>query len=270
MKAVLSGTSKKFKKAVSLVLGLCMVCALTMGFGAKEVKAATPMKISIMGDSISSFYNPGGYHSNDVTNTTTPFYPYPYASTGVDSLNDTCWMKVANSFNAQIMSNDSIGASRVANYNDGYAATYFDQSARINDLGNTSGSAKPDTILLFGGTNDACITDFNSTDPINYWNRFTLSYADLVDSITRTYGSDVQIYCITPYNGWLVSNKTDHVSKVAYSIGLVVSQRSNCHLVDLSSLDFGSLGAEISGNGHPNAYGMEIIAQRVISAIRQN
>ncbi len=110
----------------------------------KGFEAMSPKKVSVMGDSYSTFkgYMPAGYYH---------YYP----KTGQNSLTEvsqTWWYQLCDGEKYVLEINNSWSGSTISRtgYN-GYDTTNrpFISERRLGELGN------PDIILLFGGTNDA-------------------------------------------------------------------------------------------------------------------
>lgn len=127
-------------------------------------------KISILGDSISTFGDPSSTNENGTY--CWSYYPTAtcrYSVNGIDSIqfdvNDTYWMKLIKATSMILGVNESWRGSTVS----GSGSSAFNHPTRINHLGE---NGTPDIILIYGGTNDAgrgvTIGTFNTENPINY------------------------------------------------------------------------------------------------------
>ncbi len=140
------------------------------------------MKISVLGDSISSFL---GY-SNGVNGVAQTDCYYNTNSSSVDSVSKTWWAKVIAGKNATTLSNNAVGGSCVGYYyyqngveevdnaNHIGSSWCMNNTSRINYLGGLPGTTNhPDAILFFGGFNDCCrISDHNNPNWVYDGNRF--------------------------------------------------------------------------------------------------
>lgn len=107
-------------------------------------------KLYILGDSYSTFegFIPNGYAT---------YYRSEPNATGLCRVEETWWKQVLSSVNAELILNDSWSGTTICNT--GYGNTYCPETSFIGRLqkklesgffdGNT-----PDTVLVFGGTND--------------------------------------------------------------------------------------------------------------------
>lgn len=251
---------KKQKTILNIALCFIMICVLVLNAG-QEVKAEN-LKISVMGDSISTYY---GYSNNVVqgiggVHDTYDSVYYPKNS-NLTSVYQTWWMQSIGYMGGQIVSNDSIGGTCVGYYNNNTDDYYrlgskwcMNNPTRINDLGQPDPSTGlcPDVILFMGGTNDACQADFNIQTFMN-------NYSNTVRLMSERYNNPT-IMCITPYYSILSSN---HIDEICYAISVVASQYPNCVFVNLRNLD---MTGKLDVNAHPNVDGMTAIASEVVKA----
>lgn len=128
-------------------------------------------KISILGDSISTYGTPGA--TNEDGTYCYSYYPTAtcrYSANGNDSIqfdvNNTYWMKLIKHLQASLGINESWRGTLVTGSNNG---NELNNQVRINHLGE---NGTPDVILVFGGTNDAGnsvpIGEFNTENPADY------------------------------------------------------------------------------------------------------
>ena len=222
------------------------------------------MKISVMGDSMSTFQ---GYSNNIIDPNDHGGNYYPTNESSVNTVDKTWWWKTIGQLNGTIVSNDSIGGSCIGGYNDAdvsHSGSKFrmNQQARVNDLGdpNTSSSNHPDLIMVFGGYNDACQSAFDAKLFIN-------SYSNLVRMIFERYSNKITILCITPYKCKSMEQIEAKYLDVCNGIATVVNHyRSygyDCKLVSMMDMYFCTDNGFCNNNDHPTAAGMQQIADRV-------
>ncbi|MEE1249969.1 MAG: SGNH/GDSL hydrolase family protein [Lachnospiraceae bacterium] len=90
------------------------------------------MKISVMGDSMSTFQ---GYSNNIIDPNDHGGNYYPTNESSVNTVDKTWWWKTIGQLNATIVSNDSIGGSCIGGYNDACQSA-FDAKLFINSYSN--------------------------------------------------------------------------------------------------------------------------------------
>lgn len=224
------------------------------------------MKISVLGDSISSYTG----MSNNVINRSEQNDNY-YPSGNVDNPSETWWAQVIGAKGGTTLVNGAIGGTCVGWYynpdgslekNDYYhlgSKWCMNNADRINSLGGVEGSVNcPDAILFFGGTNDCC----RSNDVFDS-NKFFMNYANAVRMMIDRYGVNTKIICITPYKCYLTEANGNYKSVVDL-IWLTTIQdfaKDSTIFVDLSKLD---MTGKLDANFHPNAKGMDAIADEVL------
>lgn len=135
----------------------------------KIVSRYTGKRLSILGDSISTYGDPSATNENGTY--CYSYYPAAscrYSQDGVDSIsfdvNNTYWMKLIEATGMLLGINDSYRGTRVSG-----TSSAFNLQARIDHLGE---NGTPDVILVYGGTNDAgagvALGTFNTENPANY------------------------------------------------------------------------------------------------------
>ena len=200
---------------------------------------AQPKKVSILGDSYSTFkgYNPEGY---------APFYPD--ANNDVKSVDQTWWSLYIAAKGYELEQNNSWGGTTICGT--GYFRRDVSASAflsRVDMLGD------PDIIFLFGGTNDAWArspigeyqyADWTKEDCMN----FRPALACLLDTMHKRY-PDAAIYSIL--NSELQEEINESMRVVCLHYGI--------QLIELRDIE--------KQNGHPSVSGMKSICDQLLEAI---
>lgn len=236
------------------------------------------MKISVIGDSISSY---SGITSNIID--AAPSYYYPHSDyyedgTGVDSVNKT-WWKLAIQQLGTLVKVDSVGSSTVGNYYGTEQSRCMNQQSRVNNLGSasTSSSSHPDMVMIFGGFNDLLLSDASGYEQSYgsgyHIDRFVNNYSNLVRMIFERYSNSITVMCITPYRcglltHWNTSSYITRFNNCCSGIGTVVNHYRNygydCKLVDLHELNLNQTNHTADENDHPTSTGMQAIANKVV------
>ena len=224
-------------------------------------------KISILGDSISTFE---GY-SNDINSNTTIGNNRVYYG-GVDhtgfnyivDVNNTWWKMMLDDASLKLVVNNSWSGSLVLDSRIqacGYAS-------RSNNLHNDITNERPDIILIYLGTNDACnhieIGEYDK-DNINEFiksknapTNFIEAYALMINNIISNY-KDAKIYCMSllPFIN-LTEKENKQYNQVIYDI----VNHFNLDVIDLyHNCKVESNLTYFAENGyvHPNETGMKEI-----------
>lgn len=204
--------------------------------------ADTVRKISILGDSISTFAgaSPSGGE----------YYGPGFASvTGVSSVQDTWWMQVIHALGGELLANDSWSGSTVA-------ASGLMPACSLSRLRKLApDGVTPDQILVFTGLNDA----YCYIGP----EEFGQDYERMLQQL-RTLYPQAEIFCGTLLKGYLGDPAVPHLAAFgqrlqAYNqkIRAAVRCTSGCHTADLAVLkeEYASLDGL-----HPNGQGMKQLA----------
>lgn len=249
----------------------------------EERKPLEGMKLSILGDSISTFsgYIPTGY---------TNYYP----RWGLSDVNQTWWKMLMNETGLELLVNASSGGTSVC----GNSSSTTDAAAgcstkRVNDL--SDGSENPDIVICFIGINDF---SHRYTESINWTYKPLGDYIGVtsipedstnVDEFGKAYG--LMLYKImSKYKSSKVYAcsilETTHVQKEASAGfpannggGFTVSQynariKTLCENLGANFIDLHSCGinywnlSDFTGDGlHPNPSGAVLIKERVKAAL---
>lgn len=207
----------------------------------KVIQKETKRKISILGDSISTFagYTPQGGIFYD---------SYVQWETGVKSVEDTWWMQVICALNGELGVNNSIAGSMVS----GNLTTSAMSNERIQTLGE---NGTPDIILVSAGCNDwgFCVLP----------EEFESAYQTMLHRLKNTY-PHAQIWCCTlpegkEPEGEVFFNIDGTISKRIYSDIIRESVRkAEVHLADLEKYQE---EYETIDGVHPTKAGMKTIAE---------
>lgn len=226
--------------------------------------------ISILGDSISTF---AGYipKADGINLAHRPRYPQDNLLTDV---NDTWWMKLIITLEAELGVNDSWAGSTVSNFRDHNEKDFGPDAAmasltRIKNLG---ANGTPDLIIFFGGTNDAGkMIEKGSFYPSHVldlsalkWNSFADAYSQTLLRLRHFYPKS-QIIVISPsISGGYYDNA--RLSEFA-DIALKICLHYNIKCVDLrtSGLTVDMLPDTL----HPNSEGMEHIYRSLLNKLKE-
>ncbi len=237
--------------------------------GAPE-EPETGMKLSILGDSISTFK--GWIPEGNLV-----FYPENGA---VKDVAQTWWKIVLDELGLTLCANGSSSGSASFGYSQEADPMYGCSDHRISQLAGADGEA-PDIIIVYMGTNDvlmsAAIGDNDGLQAVGEGLVGSLSdgYTMILDKIKRQY-PQAKVYCCTllPMGDWGTTEAQpfvpfvngQNVTSEAYSerIRLIAGNRG------LPVIDLEKCGitidnmAEMTADGvHPTAEGMRLIADTV-------
>lgn len=234
------------KKTFSLLISAAV--ALATAFSATTLSATTqnkdnkdtaPKKVSILGDSYSTFagHNPEGY---------APFYPND--RNDVTKVEETWWDLYIKAMGYELEENNSWGGTTICNT--GYGRMDSSASAftsRVDMLGN------PDIIFIFGGTNDAWANSPIGEYQYEGWTKedcksFRPALACLLDKLQKTY-PEAEIYSI------LNSELREEINESSR----VICRHYGIQLIELHDIE--------KQNGHPSIKGMKSICDQLIDAL---
>ena len=210
------------------------------------------LKVSILGDSYSTFYGymtPSDNASWYSTETTSW-----YSDNDVQNVNDTWWKKFFdnNSDNYELLVNNSYSGSTISNnVLDGMeeSTSFINRCTELGD--------DPDVILIFGGTNDWWHAGLEMGDYIyTGWTdadlyKFRPALAYLINSIKTTY-SEATLYFIL--NDMIEGDVYNSIMTVCDHYGIPVIAPQNI----------------AKGSMHPTVAGMATIADAVEEALVNN
>lgn len=230
----------------------------------------TGMKLSILGDSISTFK--GWIPEGNLV-----FYP---ENGTVKDVAQTWWKIVLDELGLTLCANGSSSGSASFGYSQEANPMYGCSDHRISQLAGADGEA-PDIIIVYMGTNDvlmsAAIGDNDGLQAVEEGLVGSLSdgYTMILDKIKRQY-PQAQVYCCTllPVGDWGTTEAQpfvpfvngQNVTSEAYSerIRLIAGNRG-LPIIDLEKcgITIDNM-AEMTADGvHPTAEGMRLIADTV-------
>ena len=227
------------KKAI-LLIGI----VFGIMFAGNAAEPLSPLRVSILGDSYSTFE---GYLTPDTNNVWYPPRKANLPHNDVRDVEQTWWWMLIHDNGMVLERNNSYSGATVCNtgYN---GADYSDRSFvnRALDLGD------PDVILVFGGTNDAWAgvplgDDYALRDSASLY-RFRPAFACMLERLKNNY-PEARIFNIT--NTELNNRITESMAEIceAYGVPNVVLR-----YVDKQK-------------GHPSVNGMKTIASQVWTAM---
>lgn len=212
------------------------------------------MKISILGDSISTFYAEGSelnsyYTGND------EFY-FPKYSATVKTYTATWWGKLLAATNTSLGINNSLSGSTCHNFGSetGTGAMNYN---RINTLGE---NGTPHIIIVFIGTNDN-VNGFTTTV-------FKNAYDKMLDRINEKYPR-AYVFCMnlgySEYEGYSYKETT----RISYNeIIAEVAKEHKAVVIDIASVQTIETYKSILGDYlHPSLTGMQTIATKAENTI---
>lgn len=229
-------------------------------------------KISILGDSITTFGDPSATNENG----TYCYSYYPEASCrysvdGVDSIafdvEKTYWMRLIRQTGMVLGINDSYRGTKVAGTNKA-----FNLQSRIDHLGE---NGTPDVILIFGGTNDAgngvTIGTFNTENPQNYTDQqiadlpvstFADGYRAMLIRAMKTYPlAEIVVILPTFTSSYYTITNLDLYVEVI---------KEACDFFGIKYIDARCTGINIYNRAtylvdgiHPNEAGMELLYRKI-------
>lgn len=243
-------------------------------------------KISILGDSISTFAGVGASSHSDGHMISDGEYTYPgnhcrYPTNAVTNVFDTYWMKFINAFGMVLGINDSWAGSCVSW--DGTEGTdkgqdvYIASQTRIEHLGE---NGTPDFILVNAGTNDigksVSIGTFNTDSPVAYTAEeianlpvatFADAYRAMLIRLQKTYPLAQVIVMLPNYTtSYYNPEKADQYLEII---------KEACDYFGVKWIDMRTTGITmfnastyLSDGIHPNVAGMNLLYERLYTGVK--
>ncbi len=254
-----------------------------------ETKPLDGLKISILGDSISTFTNISSGSAAQTTNSTIANNRvfYGEGTNGVQ-LNDTWWMQVMDKLGGELLVNNSFSRSTVFDPNDDKNIQgYYERCVNLHDNTGDNAGEEPDIIIVYMGINDFsyCRETLGLYEDIDFKtliNGTTYSeptttceaYAIMLNKITNRY-PDAEVYCFTlPAKKNFVGN--EEAVYIRYNSSLKkLADHFDCISVDTYH-DSGIIPDKktnemyLSDGVHPNKNGMTAIANAFINTFYNN
>lgn len=236
------------------------------------IRRKTTKTMSIMGDSISTFlaYQPAQY----------AVYYTGYMS-GVSSAAQMWWAVVAREMGWQLSTVNAWSGSLVSTMREEDSAMCMERTEKMGDNGD------PDVIIILGGVND-----FLEDCPLGSWNgksdipmtakSFRQAYAVMLDNLQLNWPL-AKIYCCTlpvcemdSIFGEPESNRGQYLHEFNDAIR-EIAQIFNCEVIELNACGINRYNLqtymgdyrEETGTGlHPNALGHDLMARKILQALK--
>ena len=250
------------KVLVALLLVILITCFQGAALGEKT--------LSILGDSISAYkgYIPDGYEAY-----------YDGETAGVLSVEQMWWSIVAGELGYRISTVNAWSGSRVATIENPESAMCMDRTGQLAENG------IPDVIIILGGVND-----FLRVTPLGNWENqaepgsetFRQAYAMMLEKIRANY-PDADVWCCTlPVWEWDGEPDDPETSggqtKVDFDEAIrIIAGDFDCGVIELDHFGITRENLQLyvgdyiekTGTGlHPNAAGQELIARKIIQALK--
>ena len=285
------------KKCIALILVVIMVVMAVFPSVAyewhkeeyAEVGDFTGKKISILGDSISTYANYSNSSAALTTNSTIGKGAVYYPRSGFDvAVEDTWWKKTADRLGMEILVNNSWSGSCLLNTRSGTVGAYLDRCVQLHDDTGDNAGEHPDIIAIFLGTNDFYTypdslgrfydINFNNLiiekeNSVSYATPKTSieAYAIILDKISRAY-PDAEVYCFTllqridAHTSAQPLEFNSDIASLAKMYGAQVVDLYNCGILTDSIAFKMFMGDTL----HPNRAGMEAISNAFTSTLLKN
>ena len=166
------------------------------------------MKVSILGDSISTFYDESSKYNSYYGGHNEFFYPYysrNWGSNSITKAEQTWWMQLINKLGANLGINNSLSGSSCYNWDNPNTSAAGCNDARINTLGE---NGDPDIIITWLGCNDL-VNGFTEA-------QFRRAYNTMLTKIKAKYKNAYVFCCVMGYSAYSGYNYTD-AGRLAYN-----------------------------------------------------
>ena len=269
--------------ALIMVLGMVPVNALPARAEETETADFAGKTISILGDSISTFSGVSNNTSYNSTIGSNAVY-YSGGTLGVYR-GDTWWQQIIDALGMELLVNNSWSGSTVFYPRKGESSVGYGD--RCVNLHNDTTGEEPDMIIVFLGTNDFSYYQSTlGTADIDYDSLITAdgyvmptstceAYAIMLHKMIARY-PDAEIYCLgmaARRNPDKEDSYADVGQPTAFNAELkAIVDRFGATYVDLENCGIDA-DAEVfdrymgDGRVHPNAAGMDMITEAVVSAL---
>lgn len=239
-------------------------------------------KISILGDSISTFAGAGAESAGDGHTIADGTYTYAgnhcrYPNSYLSNVSDTYWMKLINALGMELGVNDSWAGSRVSwsgsEGSDYGADIYIASPTRIGHLDD---NGTPNYILVNAGTNDigvsVSIGTFNTESPVNYTDEqiASLPVATFADAYRALLIRLQKAYPLARIVVMLPNYTTSYYNPTNADKYLEVIKEA-CDYFGVPWIDMRTTGITMYNTGtytgdgiHPNISGMELLYEKVV------
>ena len=287
----------RLKRVISFVLAAVMLlsCMPVQSTAAEAEKVRTDsaadifrgMKLSVLGDSISTYTNRSNGTASETTNSTISggavYYPRSGFAVTAES---TWWYQAAETLGMELLVNNSWSGSCLLNTRSGTVGAYVDRCVQLHDNTGDNAGQLPDIIAIFLGTNDyytypgtlgsyeaidfdALITE--GADGFAYAQPTTTleAYAISLHKIGVAY-PDAQVYCFTLLPRVNSSNQptafNEDICQLAEKFGVQTVDLHDCGILSESEAFYMHMGDSL----HPDDPGMDAITNAFVSAVLKN
>ena len=212
----------------------------------------TGKKVSIMGDSVSTFYKANDKNNSYYTGDNEFYYPRYCAA--IDSSSKTWWMQTIDGIGAKLGVNNSLSGSSVC----GSSSTAGQSNARVNTLGE---KGEPDIIITYLGIND----NVNG----NTLAQFEQAYKTMLNKIIAKYEHAYIFVCTMSYSAYYTKESHYNYSeetRLAYNeILKKIASEYQIGLIDFAqAVTKDNYNKSLNDNLHYNVYGMQQMAKQAI------
>lgn len=220
----------------------------------KKIVDFRGLKVSFLGDSITTFFSNVSPVNSYYTDTN-QFY-YPIYSATVKSVADTWWHKLMSLAELELGINNSWSGSACYNFGNNSNSGAMNQH-RIDTL---KENGTPDLIFVHIGTND----NVNAhSDTI-----FRNSYKTMIERINKTYPEALIFVCTLGYSAYTGYGYTEERRLEYNSIIRSLAEEFDLYVVALDEVQTTSNYLELLGdNLHPNKTGMLAYAQKAYETL---
>lgn len=288
MKKNIKNVFTGFITGLILLGGLSIISKIDIDKTSDNRKIINGLKLSILGDSISTF---DGY-SNDITSNTTlgsnvPRYGLKTSTlssidTTLSSVDETYWMKTINDLDMELCVSNTWRGTRVTTTGTTYPKNSSGCLTRSVNLHNDIKNEDPDIIVVYMGINDldheVTLGSFNELSEIynNETKEYTVdtnifapSYAMMIHKIlTRYSNSDIYIMNHLPNHYGFVEATNVWNEQIKY-----ISDYFNCNYVDIfnkTGINWDNYRTYLHDGLHPNKTGMELISNVLKESLLEN
>jgi len=282
------------------VSGFCSACKRTVskpleGSAALMKDAFSDKKISILGDSISTYLNVSNGDAADTTNSTIRdgvlyYDEQKIRDLGV-TLDKTWWQRTTNLLGASVLVNNSWSGSFVKDTSSNTrptAGAYLERAVNLHDNTGDNAGEEPDIIFVYMGTNDYYKYK-SSVGSVNYStiesklgadyipSSFAEAYAIMLHKITKEY-ENAEVYCLNVLEGPSTTEELEIFNRVienaANHYGAIYVDICKDSGIKYNSAYENYIPAD-DGDGtkntlHPNAEGMALISDCLFREVIKN
>lgn len=212
-------------------------------------------KVSILGDSISTFYSADSDVNSSYSGSNQYYYPI-YSST-VKRVEQTWWHLFLSDTKTKLLTNDSISGSSCYNWGSEANDTAAMNNARIKNL---EGS---DIVIVFIGTNDN-VNGFTKK-------QFTEAYDTMLKRIKKVCPDAFVFCCTMGYSGYNQYYYTEARRLEMNDVIREVSNNNDAVVIEISNVQTKDNYQLLLGDAlHPNAIGMVAYANEIIKKVKEH